>query len=147
VQAYTAARYAAHKDLLLGRVKASRAKNPTYYKAYIAAWKGANRSLRSAVQAKRNDAIAAGGAEVKQFVYKLLSQPNLTCEYCGVDVVGSAHVDHRVPLALGGAHAVDNLQILCPDCNTRKGAKPPDEFFVLLNTAKHFSIEGDLSWR
>jgi 5-methylcytosine-specific restriction endonuclease McrA len=30
--------------------------------------------------------------------------------------------DHVIPVALGGATSVENLQILCADCNRRKGA-------------------------
>jgi HNH endonuclease len=30
--------------------------------------------------------------------------------------------DHVIPLTLGGATTVANLQLLCADCNTRKGA-------------------------
>lgn len=35
------------------------------------------------------------------------------------------HVDHMLPLALGGSNWPSNLQCLCPDCNLRKSAKDP----------------------
>ena len=35
------------------------------------------------------------------------------------------HVDHVVPLALGGANDAANIQLLCPPCNRRKWAKDP----------------------
>ncbi|WP_253861534.1 HNH endonuclease [Mycobacterium asiaticum] len=31
--------------------------------------------------------------------------------------------DHIIPLALGGATSVDNLKILCRQCNLQKGAR------------------------
>ena len=38
------------------------------------------------------------------------------------------HLDHIVPLALGGLHDDSNLQILCVRCNLEKSATPPDEW-------------------
>jgi len=35
------------------------------------------------------------------------------------------HLDHIEPLALGGPHTDKNMQLLCPVCNVRKGAKAP----------------------
>lgn len=50
------------------------------------------------------------------------------CAICRVCVKGKYHADHIIPLALGGAHAPDNIQILCPSCNTRKSAKHPIDY-------------------
>lgn len=36
-------------------------------------------------------------------------------------------IDHIVPFASGGAHTWDNVQLVCCDCNSRKGVKPNDE--------------------
>jgi 5-methylcytosine-specific restriction endonuclease McrA len=33
------------------------------------------------------------------------------------------HLDHIVPRARGGADTAENLQLLCPPCNWRKGAR------------------------
>ena len=42
------------------------------------------------------------------------------CVDCGSDF--DLQYDHLIPLALGGGSGVDNLQLLCADCNRRKGA-------------------------
>jgi 5-methylcytosine-specific restriction endonuclease McrA len=35
------------------------------------------------------------------------------------------HVDHILPLALGGDNRRKNIQLLCPTCNLSKGAHHP----------------------
>lgn len=48
------------------------------------------------------------------------------CEYCRVAQVGQEatfHVDHVVPLAAGGATAVENLALACVSCSLRKAAR------------------------
>jgi hypothetical protein len=45
------------------------------------------------------------------------------CVYCKCDVSQKYHVDHIVPLAKGGNHVPENIQILCPSCNVRKSSK------------------------
>ena len=45
------------------------------------------------------------------------------CVYCGTDTSVKFHVDHIFPLALGGKHEPDNIQITCPSCNLKKWIK------------------------
>ncbi len=42
------------------------------------------------------------------------------CAACGATF--DLQYDHVIPLALGGASTVDNLQVLCAPCNQEKGA-------------------------
>jgi hypothetical protein len=42
------------------------------------------------------------------------------CVDCGAE--SGLQFDHVIPLALGGATAAENLQLLCEDCNRAKGA-------------------------
>ena len=42
------------------------------------------------------------------------------CRECGSGF--DLQYDHVIPLALGGATSVENLQLLCGDCNRAKGA-------------------------
>lgn len=50
------------------------------------------------------------------------------CAICSRSVKASYHIDHVMPLALGGKHEPANLQLLCPSCNVRKSAKHPVDF-------------------
>jgi 5-methylcytosine-specific restriction endonuclease McrA len=42
------------------------------------------------------------------------------CVECGSKF--DLQYDHLIPVALGGASTVDNLQLLCGECNRLKGA-------------------------
>ena len=48
--------------------------------------------------------------------------------YCGRSLKDGCHVDHIMPLALGGNNDLRNLQFLCPNCNIRKSKLHPDEW-------------------
>ena len=50
------------------------------------------------------------------------------CFWCGVPCEGNFQVDHFHPLSKGGRHELANLEISCPTCNQRKGAKLPAIF-------------------
>ncbi len=47
------------------------------------------------------------------------------CQNCGktFKTRWGLHLDHIIPMARGGLTTVDNLQVLCANCNRRKGAK------------------------
>ena len=42
------------------------------------------------------------------------------CAQCGS--AEDIHYDHKIPWSKGGANTVNNIQLLCGDCNRRKGA-------------------------
>lgn len=48
------------------------------------------------------------------------------CEYCGLSQTGQAatfHIDHIVPVVVGGATTADNLALACVSCSLRKAAR------------------------
>lgn len=50
------------------------------------------------------------------------------CAYCRVRFSKerkSYHIDHIMPLSLGGSNNRKNIQLLCPTCNLRKNGKHP----------------------
>lgn len=57
----------------------------------------------------------------KRVRYEVLKRDNHTCRYCGASAPDvTLHVDHVIPLALGGSDKPDNLVTACKDCNLGK---------------------------
>ena len=54
------------------------------------------------------------------------------CRYCGD--YHSLSVDHVIPVSLGGSNDISNLVTCCMWCNSRKGAKTPDQAGMVLLT-------------
>jgi 5-methylcytosine-specific restriction endonuclease McrA len=51
---------------------------------------------------------------------RVLYRDRWTCRQCGAP---ASHVDHVMPVLLGGTHDERNLQALCAGCNLAKGAR------------------------
>lgn len=64
----------------------------------------------------------------KGVIKKIGDMQRWRCVVCRRDIKDKYHLDHIYPLAKGGAHAEENLQLLCPSCNLKKSAKDPIEF-------------------
>lgn len=58
-------------------------------------------------------------------IARLLLLQGRKCAICKASVAAGYHVDHIYPIAKGGTHTPDNVQILCPTCNVRKSDKHP----------------------
>lgn len=56
-------------------------------------------------------------------VLRLLDEQRGACRFCAVPIRENYHVDHIVPLCKNGTNHASNIQLLCPSCNMRKGAK------------------------
>lgn len=50
---------------------------------------------------------------------RMIFERDKVCKTCGSDQ--ELELDHIVSLISGGEHCVENLQVLCKTCNTRKG--------------------------
>ena len=60
-----------------------------------------------------------GKTHTRKDVVDLIEKSNGKCTYCGSRKKIS--VDHIIPISKGGHDGVDNLQILCVSCNSKKG--------------------------
>jgi len=53
--------------------------------------------------------------------FKVLKRDNFTCQYCGrssPDV--ELHIDHKIPVSMGGSDDIENLITACAECNIGK---------------------------
>ena len=65
-------------------------------------------------------------ADIRDVLYK---KQQGKCFACGVKLQKQFfHIDHKVPVAQGGSDEMRNFQLLCPTCNTSKGARSQREF-------------------
>lgn len=92
-------------------------------------WKKNNRDKtsnyhRTRRARKRNTEGSHTAADIQQ----LLVLQKSKCAVCHTSIKNSYHVDHVIPLALGGTNDKGNLQLLCPHCNLSKSAQHPVEF-------------------
>lgn len=90
-------------------------------------WKEKNPEAVLEMTHRRRAREAGGGGKYTQAEVRALfkdqfarcANPN-----CFADLSGGFHRDHIVPLADRGTNFIHNIQLLCPLCNTRKGASP-----------------------
>ena len=60
---------------------------------------------------------------------------NPFCSYCGVDLPKEFIVfDHKIPMARGGEHKIENISVSCKDCNNLKGTRTEIEFVSFLSS-------------
>lgn len=64
---------------------------------------------------------------------------NSCFSYLVIEGKNNYHVDHIMPLVLGGSNWPDNLQLLCPRCNMKKGSKHPDEWRTIVESGVHLA--------
>lgn len=98
--------------------------NAERMKSLRAEWKKANAHRIRVHKATRRARARAGGSLSPNIVPTLMIAQAGRCALCTC-TLERYHLDHIVPLVLGGTNTDGNVQLLCPPCNLRKGAKHP----------------------
>jgi 5-methylcytosine-specific restriction endonuclease McrA len=90
-------------------------------------WKQAN---PEAVRLMKQRRRCRKGAEVlsKGIIRKLYKLQKGKCPCCNQKLGDDFHLDHVIPLALGGENTDRNIQLLRGICNLRKSAKHPVDY-------------------
>lgn len=85
-----------------------------------------DRAVKKANKANRRARMAAAeGSTSGADIAALFERQKARCADCKKSIRGGYHADHITPLARGGSNWPRNIQLLCPTCNARKGAKHP----------------------
>lgn len=80
--------------------------------------------------------LGNGGSLSKNIVQVLLEKQNGLCACCQQPLNGVFHLDHIMPLSLGGKNDDDNVQLLLPRCNLQKFTSTPEEFIARRHAEK-----------
>lgn len=125
----SASSYARRKEKIAAQRLITRSANRESAALMTAAWARANpekrRANRASYRARKRGAIGRhSGADIAL----LMRLQRGKCACCHVGIKSCYHIDHILPLVLGGANGKENLQLLCPTCNTTKGSKDPIRF-------------------
>ena len=121
----------------------SRKKDPEKRKASVKKWREKNKERHAAYQkkyqvenlelfrihAQNRRALHLGSKLSKGLMAKLMALQKGKCACCHIGLKEvKVHMDHIMPLALGGSNDDSNIQLLCQGCNQVKHAKHPVEF-------------------
>lgn len=115
------------------KVKESCAKyyieNTERVKEICAKYREKNPEKRKAYEHKRRaQKVATGGTFTADDIKAMLKSQKGKCVTCGANIKKDYHIDHIMPLVLGGNNNIHNIQLLCPHCNLSKSAKHPINF-------------------
>lgn len=127
---YQRAYQVANRRRTIARLKRWRQENPEKSREQGRRWRMDKPELNR-IKANRYRArkLQASGDFSPDIYQRLMSLQKGRCAVCTKSLKGtSPHLDHVMPLALGGSNTDDNAQLLCPSCNSRKNAKHPVDF-------------------
>lgn len=134
---YNARKYRENPTRYVESIKAWVAANPDRIKAKAARFQQRHPEAKRA-QTQRDRARRKGveGRFTAADIRTLRERQRNRCACCKSPFAkakkNAYHVDHVIPIAGGGTNWPHNLQLLCPTCNLKKGAKDPLEFAASL---------------
>jgi 5-methylcytosine-specific restriction endonuclease McrA len=73
------------------------------------------------IEKRRTDTRKEFGAKSRQLFSDLVVRDGPTCKHCGTSQ--NLTIDHIFPVYWGGTNSMDNLQLLCKSCNSKKGTR------------------------
>lgn len=128
-KAYSAQYRVTHGPRLREWARSHYERNKDRLNAISRQWYYANKSIAKQYSHTRRARLRGNGGRLSYgIIRKLYAKQEGRCACCGASLVSGYHLDHIMPIVLGGTNTDDNVQLLTPRCNLQKGATHPDEF-------------------
>lgn len=131
----------ANRERVNSASTARRSKNPEKHRAAVAKWRKNNPETakkklyewrannKAKLRINQHNYMARKVGELSSgLADKLVRLQRGKCACCGLPLGDDYHLDHIMPLALGGTNTDDNIQLLRSTCNLQKHAKHPVDF-------------------
>ena len=119
----------ANKDEIRVKAATYHVENKEKINQRSAEWRINNpEKCRIQMQNRRAKIRQQGGRLSPGLFDRLFALQQGRCACCGLKIDSSAHLDHIIPIALGGANEDSNMQLLTQKCNNQKHAKDPVAF-------------------
>jgi 5-methylcytosine-specific restriction endonuclease McrA len=130
ITAYSKSYYTANADRIKASQSVYRYANASKVRVLNAAYRKANpTTVRLAHQNRRARKSGAGGKLSHGLAVKLFKLQRGKCVCgCAQPLGKNYHLDHIMPLFLGGSNMDDNIQLLRSTCNLQKGFAHPADF-------------------
>jgi len=98
-------------------------------KEWLATYRENNKSaIKTYNHNRRVREISNGGRLSSGIADRLFILQKGKCACCGAPLGKDFHIDHIMPIILGGANTDDNVQLLRKKCNHQKHSKHPVDF-------------------
>lgn len=105
--------------------------NKEYYLEYQRQYRKQNPDKsRAHVENRRARKLNAPGKYTEADIQVLFLSQSGLCVSCHTKL-DQYRVDHIFPLSRGGSNYPENIQLLCPSCNSSKGNKTMEEFVAI----------------
>lgn len=121
--------YEKNKDSIRNKNREHYEANRDRYLALAAEWRTANKESRRIYGHNRRARQRDSGGRLSVLLSeRLFKLQRGKCACCGKPLGDDYHLDHIMPIALGGTNTDNNMQLLRSECNLRKHAKHPVDF-------------------
>ena len=106
----------------------------TYWKIAYTKLQRKMQSLKSSLKKRSEDNNVLFKIDMEELRKMFYDSYGKSCKYCDRKMTLRNMVcDHIVPLTKGGESTVNNLQLICKSCNTRKGPLDEKDFVDLID--------------